>query len=418
MHEKNTWLIVAFRPKFETLEGILGGDSVRPYELFTNLVKQGHRIHIWETEGSPESTRDYLDGHLVVRPLKSLKGTLGQFSQYLAIKRTILAEKRWASENGYSKYCFYQQIPAAVVFRMRCIPIFTQLSILALPYAKALGFFIWATVHDISPDHEIASKKRSGKHTKYRLLGLKSKIGAWMQNKYLPLADFVTTVSNPLISVLNERHAVAKEKLALFPSGVNPEILAPVSAWNPPSSTETWRIGYLGSPRDVSLELIIQSVRALKRNNVELVLAGKGTAEMVDHLRELWPQVEVVEGVRYLNYADIANRIDLWVIVFDDDYCIDYSWQLKNPMALASGRPVVRTDGRAMQESGFAEHFFLTGIQPKEIAAAIGNVIDNPQIAKAIADKAKQMICEQHTWSAITSRLVAKLDQLKSTKKI
>ena len=82
MPEKR-WFILAFRPRYDVLEDIVGGDQVRPFELFNAYAAAGHRVHIWETDGVSVGERSFHNGSLVVRPLRYSFGIL-RFSIHCA----------------------------------------------------------------------------------------------------------------------------------------------------------------------------------------------------------------------------------------------------------------------------------------------------------------------------------------------
>lgn len=409
---KDQWFILAFQPKFNTLDEVVGGDQVRPHELFTNFAQAGHQVHIWETCSEHKKERSFFDGSLIVRPLRARWGIVGSLLQLLEMRKILQQETAWAQENGYHRLCYYHQVPVAVVFRFRLVPMLTQQGILLFDLAKKLGMKVWANVHDLSPEHEHLVRLRAGKKSKLRYLYLKGLIGSWMQKRFLPKADFVAAASAPLRDALVARCSLVPERTAVLLAGYNKSVLDKVTAWDPPQRDAQWTVGYLGSPVDVSLELLVESVCTLNRKNVRLLLAGMGMPGMVEHLRSKWPNTEVVNDVRYFSYEKIANNTDLWVIPLDDLYVRDYTWPLKMPMALASGRPVVRTSGRILDLSGLKDYFFVSGVSPQEIASTIAGVMDNPDQAAAKARAGQGYVRKNLSWDTLAVDMLERLERV------
>ena len=409
---QNSWLIIAFQTQFRELGEVVGGDQVRPHELFSSLARAGHQVCVWETNNEQGVPRSYYDGALTVKQLPSWKGFWGMFSQIFQMRRVFKSEIAQAREKGHQRICLYQQVPTAIVFRFRLVPLLTQPGILLFGLARKLQVSIWAALHDLSPDHERTAKARAGKGSRYRYLWLKSVLGELQQRYFLPRANFISVVSEPIRQEINKRYSVPLEKMSVFISGYNPQILSEVVPWRAPRDGEAWTIGYLGSPADVSLDLIMESLSLLVHKNVRLLLAGKDMERVVQHLRSRWSNTDVMDGVAYSDYAKIANQVDLWVIVFNDDYCLDFTWQLKLPMALASGRPTVRSAGRALDLSGLKEHFFVSGTQAEQIAQTIDEILDNPQQAQSRAEQAREHVTRLFSWEQIAQRMIADLSRL------
>lgn len=408
------WLIVTFRSKFLELEEIVGGDQIRPYELFSNFAAAGHRVHLWEIHHPEGRERTFYDGKLVVRQIRYRPGLSGQLLQLAEMRNTLRKELAWAKENGYQRICYYQQIPVGVVFRGGLIPMLTHPGILLVGLANRLGMATWGAVHDISPEHEQFMQRRAKGRSVPRYVALKGRLHAWLQQVFLPKVSFVTTVSSPIRELLIERHRLDRKRISVFLSGYNKTLIAEVESWEPRVADTNWTIGYLGSPHDVSLDLLIESIATLGRENVKLLLSGKGMNQMVASIRARWPNIEVIDEVQYSSFSRIANRVDLWVHLFDDQYCIDFAWQLKVPMCLASGRPVVRTAGRAVDQSGMKEYFFLTGTTPEEVARVIAYVLDHPDEAYERAQAGRSFVLENLSWEQLSLEMLTCLEKCAS----
>lgn len=72
---------------------------------------------------------------------------------------------------------------------------------------------------------------------------------------------------------------------------------------------------------------------------------------------------------------------------------------------MASGLPCVITTGCNFPEAAAAQAAHVVNIDADEIANAIIQCLSNPQQAKAMGDRARQLILEKYTWDRIASNL-------------
>jgi glycosyltransferase involved in cell wall biosynthesis len=405
-----TWRFLSFLPLLPPAAEVVGGTQIRPSELFRRCSERGHRVRVLETdnpEGAPRS-----EGLVEIGPLTTRRrGAVGLAQRILEMRRVLRDEARAAASAG-ERLCYYAKLPTGFVFKRGVLPAPTHPGALLLPLARKLGAVTWAAVHDLSPDHERQMLLRADawSRTERRQMEWKARLGAFSQRQAFRHASFLSAVSPPLLETLRRRYSLDPRRLAVFWSGVAPHLVEPIPAWEPPLN-RPWRVGYLGSPFDVSFELLARSLRALGRDDVVLVLGGLEPSRHAERARAIYPRLEVVDGIRYQGYAAFAERIDLWALPFDDPYCLQIAWQLKVPLALASGRPFVRSRGPVVETSDLAPYMGLGGTSPESFAAALQSVMEDPQSAKERAATARAEVLRRYTWDVLCDGLLERLEE-------
>ena len=189
-----------------------------------------------------------------------------------------------------------------------------------------------------------------------------------------------------------------------------PDLIKEIKPWVKPTSDQKWTIGYLGSAADISLSLLNQAICRLNNPRVELLLAGNKISQQLNSVSKIWPNTTTIDKANYSEFSKIANKVDLWVLAYDDPYCIDITWELKVALYLASGRPVVRTGGKSLSSSGLSQYIIETGSNTEDIAKSLHDVIEGDKIPSF----SSQQYLEENTWQERSSYLISRLDELSS----
>lgn len=408
----NPWRILAFLPAFPSLEEIVGGDQIRPYELFRSLAAMGVEVEVWVPSEEPYGAS--LEKHEGVS-MRGLGNAPRPWPRSPVLLRrmasTLRSEAGRAAREG-RRLAFYQQVPSGVIFKGGLVPVPAKPSVAMLPLAGRLGVPTWAAVHDICPEHGATRLQRQREMSASRQLRWSERIGTWQQGHLLPRASFVSVVSQPMADLLARRHEVAPARMGIFPSGIDLRVLSGLDEdHQPPSETDPWTIGYVGSAADLSLSLLLESLSRIDPTRVRLKAAGIGVAEALGRKHALPFEVRTEDHVRFADFGRFARDVDLWVLAYDDPYYLAITWELKAPLYLASGRPVIRSAGRSLDASGLSEHFLATGSDPASVAHAIQQVVDDPGPAYARASQARQHVLERQTWDQIAARLFADFER-------
>lgn len=409
--EKN-WRFLTFQPVFPELDEIIGGAQVRPYELFTNIAEMGYSVHVWKIRGGSRKTHEN-DG-LKISSLNLPKWkTIAEVKRWIDIFRVFLWEVKQAREEG-DKICLYQQVPCGIVFKLG-IPIHINPGFFLFPLARQAGVFTWASMHDLSPDHETYIVRRMSKldqnNTRLQKWIIKaSKLATWEQHFALKYASFVTVVSEEMRKLVLSRYNVHPERVKLFRSAVDSLLVENIGTWIPPSGGP-WTIGYVGSVRDANLYLLKEATSLLRKGDPSFrLLIGSVTAE---NISELFRGIEVsLQNKKYKDFPEIAKQVDLWVIPYDEEAYLQMAWELKIPMYLSSGRPVIRTWTPEVEHSELKPYLFLTGTTPESIAETIQYVFAHPEEAKTKASSGRQFVLQNMTWGKISYQLLQELEKV------
>ena len=409
-----SWRFLAFLPRLPPPGELVGGTQIRPHEVFSRCAERGHRVRVFETEhrgGAPRRA-----GLLEVAPLPVQRRGVSGLAARLAVMAALLRSEARAARAAGERLCYYAKFPAGLVLKGGWFPAPSHPGGLLIPLARRLGAETWAAVHDLSPEHELRMLERADvvSPRERARARRKARLGAAEQRLLLPQASFVTAVSPVMCELIAARCGVDPRRLAVFWSGVAPELCEPIPAWSPPAPGQPWRVGYLGSPLDVSFSLLARSLARLGREDVVLLLGGQGVSEHAARARACYPRVEVREGVRYAGYADFAREVDLWALPYADDYVLEITWELKVAQALASGRPVVRSEGPIVARTDLGRHLWLAGCDPSGFAEGLAQVLADPAAAAARARAAREDVLRRYRWSALTDELLERLSGLPS----
>jgi glycosyltransferase involved in cell wall biosynthesis len=91
--------------------------------------------------------------------------------------------------------------------------------------------------------------------------------------------------------------------------------------------------------------------------------------------------------------------------------------RLKILEAMALGTPVVSTTKGAEGLDVVAGRHLLVADRPGDFANAVGTILDNPALAIALTDNARQLVAEKYTWSRIAGVLDEVLQEAVETER-
>ncbi len=400
------WAFITFEPEFWGLNEIRGGGgAIRPYELFTTLSRLGAECYVFETE---RNNPRVVEGVKVSSTLSNLPKVIDEVWKRIRTIHLFKELCRELTQRG-RKICLWQKFPTVTYWKGGLIPVPARPFYL-IPIAKQLGIYTWSSIHDLFPFYEkcitermLKNKLKTGPSWKTRV----SQYCEWRSLKIGMKADFVTTVSEEMRRAGFE--GFARRGNALFRSGVRPALVEHLPTWPFPHSV--WTIGYVGSYLDGALDVLVDAVLALRRSgkNVKLLV---GT-QQPDNLRSLVAQLGddvQLQTVNYNDFSEIAKHVDLWVVPYDSDPYLHMTWQLKVPMYISSGRPVVMTRTPEVEHSGLDPYLFLTGTTSESMAETIGYVMSNPGAAKRKAEAGRAFVLREMTWEKIIKDLISELE--------
>ena len=74
---------------------------------------------------------------------------------------------------------------------------------------------------------------------------------------------------------------------------------------------------------------------------------------------------------------------------------------------MASGLPCVITTGCNFPEAAAAQAAYVVDINSESISQALIQCLANPQAAKAMGERARQLIFSDYTWDSIAKKMIA-----------
>jgi hypothetical protein len=399
--------VLTFANEFPARDALIGGVSLRPHVLMRELAARGARVHVVVLRGS--ASRSDLPGVEVTRLRVPAAGPQREIALFPAILTTFLRERRVARASG-RRLVLYQMVHPGLVLKWGVVPIHVSPGSLLFPLARRLGVTTWAGMHDLAPDHQQASLRRrraSGLEVpaaEARAIERAARFMAFEQHHTLRRADIVTTVSQGMTEAVVARHRVDPAHIVRFDAGVDADIVAGIPPWRPPAD-RPWRIGYLGSVADADFSVLEAGVAGLlPEEPVEILLGGAGADVTLAFPVPVRPH----PVVRYVDFGAFAGGIDIWAIPYGDDpYYRTMAAQLKLPMDVASGRPVVVTATAELRRSPLGGFVELAGPGPDGFADALARVMKDPAGAQRRAVAGREYVLRELTWSATVERLLA-----------
>jgi glycosyltransferase involved in cell wall biosynthesis len=267
------------------------------------------------------------------------------------------------------------------------------------------GFPVLETVHHpitVDRTHDVAAAK-----------GIRKRLSTWrwysflrMQSRVIARLPALLTVSQNSLDDIVRDFGVPAERLTVVPVGVDAEVFVPPQAPRVPG-----RIVATASA-DVPMKGLVPLLEAVAKlrteRDVELVVVGRPRAggaasRAVDRLG-------IADAVRFVSGVSEAELVDLFgsaeVAVVPSLY---EGFSLPAVEAMACATPLVATTAGALPEvvgtDGETAVHVAPG-DPEALAAAMGGLLDDPELARRIGDAGRRRVVERYTWRAVAERTV------------
>jgi hypothetical protein len=408
--------ILAVLPDFPGLEDVVAGDRVRSLELLTTLGDMGYPAHVLTFASTTPAQSSHPNVSTGSLPFDAER--LSDVPALAAVTRALWRHAA-ATRARSSRPVLYVKVPGGLYMRGGLAPVHSNPVHLLVPLARRMGFLIWTTVHDLSPDHDLAMlarRRRNGEGIPdappgrlRRAWALGAAEASWLFRR----SDLVTVVSEGMRRAVVHRSGVPAERVVVATTGVNPALVGPVPAWTAPGPGDQVTLAYLGSAYDVELGTILAAVgMAAQATGVPLVLRLSAGPPV----RPVLPDKVTVEvmGSRYAAFPEYASGVDIWLNCFarEDEYIMEMGSPIKLPMYIASGRPTVTTAGPYLERDGLRPWVVTAGSTEQELAAAIVAVLVDLPAARNRASAARDHILETRTWYATARCIADRLDSL------
>jgi glycosyltransferase involved in cell wall biosynthesis len=228
-----------------------------------------------------------------------------------------------------------------------------------------------------------------------------------MQRRVVRRLAAVLTVSHNSATDITRDFGVPPERLTVVPVGVDADVFRPPTAARVPG-----RIVATASA-DVPLKGLVPLLEAVAKlrteRDVELVVVGRprpggAAAAAIDRL-------ELAEVVRFVHGLPEPALVELFgsaqVAVVPSLY---EGFSLPAIEAMACATPLVATTAGALPEvvgpDGVSALHVPPG-DPEALAAAVGRLLDEPELAAALGTAGRARVVELFTWRAVAQATVA-----------
>ena len=268
------------------------------------------------------------------------------------------------------------------------------------------GFTVLANVH-----HPIAEDRR---HDLAAAAGLSKRLGTrrWysflrMQGRVVRRLPAVLTVSQNSFADIVRDFRVPAERLTVVPVGVDTDVFrAPTIARVPGRIVAT-------ASADVPLKGLVPLLEAVAKlkteRDIELVVVGRprpggAAAEALDRLG-------LADCVRFVSGLPEAELVELYgsaeVAVVPSLY---EGFSLPAIEALACATPLVVTTAGALPEVVGPDGVSALQVRPGDpeaLAAAVGRILDDPDLAARLGAAGRARVVELYTWRSVAEQTVA-----------
>jgi len=268
------------------------------------------------------------------------------------------------------------------------------------------GHTVVATVHHpitVDREHDLAAAKGVRRQVStrrwYSFLRMQARVA-----RRLPA---VLTVSQSSRRDIVRDFGVPDERLTVVPVGVEVDVFRPPTLPRVPG-----RIVATASA-DVPVKGLVPLLEAVAKlrteRDVELVVVGRpkpggAAAEAIERLG-LADAVRFVSGVSEIDLVDLFGSAQVAVVP-----SLYEGFSLPAIEALACATPLVATTAGALPEvvgPDGVSALHVPPADPEALAAAIGRVLDDPDLAARLGAAGRARVVELYTWRAVAQRTVA-----------
>jgi glycosyltransferase involved in cell wall biosynthesis len=267
------------------------------------------------------------------------------------------------------------------------------------------GLHVVATVHHpITEDrrHDLAAARGTKRVTTRRWYSFLR-----MQGRVVRRLPAVLTVSRSSLTDIVRNFRVPAERLTVVPVGVETDVFAPPTGPRVPG-----RIVATASA-DVPLKGLVPLLEAVAKlrteRDVELVVVGRpkagGPALRAVERLGITGAVRFVAGLAEHQLVDLFGSAEVGVVP-----SLYEGFSLPAVELMACATPLVATTAGALPEvvgpDGETALHVPPG-DPEALAAAVGRLLDEPELAQRIGAAGRRRVVERYTWRAVAEQTVA-----------
>ncbi len=390
---------------FPKPDKIVGGRSIRPYEVVNCLRRIGHKVQVFETEE--------VRGLRSFRPNSSVGLIVRELLRILLLPPVLMSTlMSFGNNTGKEENFCLLKIPSNISATL----LSPLLAILLVIVCRIRRIKIWSSVHDLSPEHQQYILRSTKYDVKFRLLALRLRmhgaISYLEENILLKNADLVTVVSSEMKERVIHKHRLDSRKVSVLRASVNPSLASNVKDSEEKDSVKVMTIGSLV---DVDVDLLIEATRIarLSKRGITLLLVGRGDLSALGEICRNHPWVKYCGEGTYTEFPNLVDAADILVIPQTKDPYIEMAWQLKVPMYLASGRPTIIT--RTKEIENYLEHrevCIVCDNTPTALAKSMILLASNPKLRSKLARKAQEFALRELTWEVTVRKVLDHFEEM------
>jgi glycosyltransferase involved in cell wall biosynthesis len=267
------------------------------------------------------------------------------------------------------------------------------------------GLPVMATIHHpISIDRKIELATATG----WRRLSLRRWYGfTRMQAKVARRLPAIVTVSEASAEDIAADFGVSLERIQVVPNGVDTRVFTPGKRRREPSSLIAI------ASADVPLKgigILLKAVAKIAetRSNINLMVVGAVCED--GPTAQLLNQLQVGKRVNFVSNISDEEKIRLLqsrqLAVVPSLY---EGFSLPAVEAMACATPVVASRAAALPEVVGDDGQCATLVAPgdaEELAAAITDLLDNPEKCRRMGQAGRQRVCERFAWSEVAAQTI------------
>jgi glycosyltransferase involved in cell wall biosynthesis len=258
-------------------------------------------------------------------------------------------------------------------------------------------------LHEIYPESNMMPQ-RAG------LKGPARALARTLENRALGAADLVL-LANPGFEDVYAP-LVGEDKLVVAENAPDLERFRVVAGSPDP---DTFRVCYIGQKRyPDALRVLMEAVQSDPR--LHALLAGGGSAEdEVARMAEVFDRVEVSGRYDYDQIGELYEGCDAVYVAYDASLGnLKYNFPVKAIEGMACGLPVLAGTGtwagEFVESSGTG--YAVDGRDAESVARALVRLADEPETAREMGLRGREIAESQYNWASASARLVAAYDAM------
>jgi glycosyltransferase involved in cell wall biosynthesis len=265
------------------------------------------------------------------------------------------------------------------------------------------GIPLVATIHHpITWDRDIALAHASSRG--HRLLIRRWHSFLRMQTRVAGRLAHIVTVSERSKQDICEAFAIDPARIRVIPNGIDTDVFRP----DPEVTRDPWQLITTASADQPlkGTQYLLPAFATLCQQfpRLRLVFVGKpkpgGNTEALIHRLGLADRIEFVHGISAQEFRRLYARSALAVVPSEYE-----GFGLPAGEAMASGIPVVSTDGGALPEVVGDAGRIVPARNPAALAQAIGELLDDPDQRVSLGQRGRQRILERFSWTQAAATL-------------